>query len=129
MGEISDKELIDVEKPLIAYFSMEYGLHESIPIYAGGLGILSGDHMKGASDMNMNMVGIGLFYNEGYFTQEINSDGYQVEHYPQQDWKNLPVKVLLNEHGNQVKIPVEYPNNVVWTRVLALGKIELLQLS
>ena len=128
MGEISDKELIDVEKPLIAYFSMEYGLHESIPIYAGGLGILSGDHMKGASDMNMNMVGIGLFYNEGYFTQEINSDGYQVEHYPQQDWKNLPVKVLLNEHGNQVKIPVEYPNNVVWTRVLVLqvGRIPVL---
>lgn len=128
MGEINDKEFIDLSKPLIAYFSMEYGLHESIPIYAGGLGILSGDHMKGASDMNMNMVGIGLFYNEGYFTQEINSDGYQVEHYPQQDWKNLPIKILLNEHGNQVKIPVEFPNNIVWTRVLVLqvGRIPVL---
>ncbi len=125
MGDINTRELVNNHEPLIAYFSMEYGLHESIPIYAGGLGILSGDHMKGASDLGLNMIGVGLFYNEGYFTQEIDHTGYQVEHYPKQDWKTLPMKVLLNQEGNPVKIPVEFPHKIVWTRVLVMqvGKV------
>ncbi len=131
MGEINTRELINSKEPLIAYFSMEYGLHESIPIYAGGLGILSGDHMKGASDLGMNMIGVGLFYNEGYFTQEINHNGDQVEHYPKQDWKTLPMKVLLNQEGNPVKIPVEFPHKIVWTRVMVMqvGKVPVFLLD
>jgi len=106
---------------------MEFGLHESLPIYSGGLGILAGDHLKSASDMNLNMIGIGLFYKNGYFVQEINHDGYQVEHYPELDWKNLPVNVLLNQAGEAVKIPVDFPEHVVWTKVLVVrvGRVPL----
>ncbi len=127
MGELSLNTLVDVDRPVIAYLSMEFGIHESLPIYSGGLGILAGDHLKAASDMNQNMIGIGLYYQNGYFVQEINHDGYQVEHYPQNDWRNLPVQMLLNQAGEPVKIPVEYPDRIVWTRVLVanVGRVPL----
>lgn len=127
MGEISLNSIIDPNRPIIAYLSMEFGLHESLPIYSGGLGILAGDHLKAASDMNQNLIGIGLFYKNGYFVQEINRDGYQVEHYPQHDWKNMPVSILLNQAGEPVKIPVEFPDRIVWTRVLLMrvGRVPL----
>ncbi|MCE2929446.1 MAG: alpha-glucan family phosphorylase [Candidatus Caenarcaniphilales bacterium] len=127
MGDTSIGSLIDLSRPSIAYLSMEFGLHESLPIYSGGLGILAGDHLKSASDMNLNMIGIGLFYKNGYFVQEINHDGYQVEHYPELDWKNLPVNVLLNQAGEAVKIPVDFPEHVVWTKVLVVrvGRVPL----
>ena len=127
MGEICLNSIIDPNRPIIAYLSMEFGLHESLPIYSGGLGILAGDHLKAASDMNQNLIGIGLFYKNGYFVQEINSDGYQVEHYPQHDWKNMPISILLNQTGEPVKIPVEYPDRIVWTRVLLIrvGRVPL----
>lgn len=120
-------ELVDTSKPVVAYFSMEYGIHESLPIYSGGLGILSGDHLKTSSDQNLNMVAIGLFYHNGYFIQEINPDGYQMEHYPFYDWKNLSLKILLNQFGEPVKIPVEFPDRTVWTRVLwaQVGRVPL----
>ncbi len=120
-------ELVDSSKPVIAYFSMEYGIHESLPIYSGGLGILSGDHLKTSSDLDVNLIGIGLFYHNGYFIQEINPDGYQMEHYPNYDWSNLPLKVLLNQFGEPVKIPVEFPDRTVWTKVfwVQVGRVPL----
>lgn len=120
-------ELFDPEKPVTAYFSMEYGLHECLPIYSGGLGVLSGDHLKASSDEDLNLVALGLYYHEGYFVQEINNSGYQVEHFPYRDWKTLPVKVLLNRFGDQVKIPVELQGRSVWARVLQVqvGRIPL----
>jgi len=78
-------------KTKIAYFSAEYGLHESLPIYSGGLGILSGDHMKSASDLGLPLVGVGLLYRFGYFRQSLNADGWQQEHYPENDFFALPI--------------------------------------
>ncbi|MCL2834188.1 MAG: DUF3417 domain-containing protein, partial [Treponema sp.] len=79
------------KKEVVAYFSMEYGMDVSLPIYSGGLGILSGDHMKTSSDMGLPLVGIGLLYRQGYFKQMLNADGFQQESYPENDWYNMPV--------------------------------------
>lgn len=92
---------------LIAYFSMEYGLDVSLPIYSGGLGILSGDHMKTASDMGLPLVGVGLLYRQGYFRQHLNRDGYQQESYPENDWYNMPVYRCLAADGRPVLISVD----------------------
>ena len=74
----------------IAYFSMEYGLDVSLPVYSGGLGMLSGDHMKTSSDLGLPLVGVGLLYRQGYFQQYLNMDGFQQESYPENDWYNMP---------------------------------------
>ncbi len=131
MGEVSLATIVDSHRPVIAYLSMEFGIHEALTIYSGGLGVLAGDHLKAASDMNQNMVAIGLFYRNGYFVQEINQDGYQIEHYPIQDWKNLPVNLLLNQAGEPVKIPVEFSDGIVWTRVFLarVGRVPLFLLD
>ncbi len=91
----------------VAYFSMEYGMDTSLPIYSGGLGILSGDHMKTSSDMKLPLVGIGLLYRQGYFRQYLNADGFQQEEYPENDWYNMPVRRCENKRGEPVKIVVE----------------------
>ncbi len=75
----------------IAYFSAEFGLHESVPTYSGGLGVLAGDHLKAASDLGIPLIGIGLMYREGYFRQYLNVDGWQQERYPENDFFNLPL--------------------------------------
>ncbi len=77
--------------PAIAYFSAEFGIHESVPIYSGGLGVLAGDHLKSASDLGLPLVGVGLMYREGYFRQYLNVDGWQQERYPENDFFNLPL--------------------------------------
>jgi len=94
-------------KDVVAYFSMEYGMDVSLPIYSGGLGILSGDHMKTSSDMGLPLVGIGLLYRQGYFRQYLNADGYQQESYPENDWYNMPVELKTNKTGEIIKISVE----------------------
>ena len=76
----------------VAYFTAEFGFHETLPIAAGGLGILAGDHTKSASDLGIGFVGISLFYREGYFHQTINNENWQVDHYTQLDPKNLPME-------------------------------------
>src|SRR5438309_746816 len=83
----------------VAYFSAEFGLHESIPIYSGGLGILAGDHLKSASDLGIPLVGVGLMYREGYFRQYLNVDGWQQERYPENDFHNLPLTPELRPDG------------------------------
>nr|HPM24349.1 DUF3417 domain-containing protein [Phycisphaerae bacterium] len=76
---------------VIAYFSAEFGLHESMPIYSGGLGVLAGDHLKSASDVGLPLVGVSLLYREGYFRQYLNPDGWQQETYPDNDFLNMPL--------------------------------------
>ena len=80
--------------PLIAYFSAEFGVHECMPIYSGGLGILAGDHLKSASDLGLPLVGVGLMYQKGYFRQYLNTDGWQQEHYIDNDFYNMPLELV-----------------------------------
>jgi len=94
-------------KDVVAYFSMEYGMDASLPIYSGGLGILSGDHMKTSSDLDLPLVGIGLLYRQGYFKQMLNADGYQQESYPENDWYNMPVEKKTGKDGQPLKITVD----------------------
>ncbi|MDR0689356.1 MAG: alpha-glucan family phosphorylase [Spirochaetaceae bacterium] len=95
------------KRDVVAYFSMEYGMDVSFPIYSGGLGMLSGDHMKTSSDMGLPLVGIGLLYRQGYFRQYLNADGFQQETYPENDWYNMPVERKTNKKGEPVKITVD----------------------
>ncbi len=92
--------------PVIAYFSMEFGLHESIPLVAGGLGILAGDHLKVASDTGLPLVGVGLLYRYGYFHQRIDADGWQQESYPETDFYQLPLQWATDADGNQIRVTV-----------------------
>ncbi len=94
---------------LIAYFSMEFGLHETLPIYAGGLGVLSGDHAKEASDLGLPFVAVGFFYTEGYFTQRITEDGWQEARYDPHPFNELPVIPLLDEKGKPMPFRLSFP--------------------
>jgi starch phosphorylase len=94
-------------RDVVAYFSMEYGMDVSFPIYSGGLGMLSGDHMKTSSDMGLPLVGIGLLYRQGYFRQYLNADGFQQESYPENDWYNMPVELKTGKSGLPIKITVD----------------------
>ncbi|MDR2820323.1 MAG: alpha-glucan family phosphorylase [Desulfovibrio sp.] len=119
-------EDISPEHP-IAYFSTEYGLHESVPIYSGGLGILSGDHLKSASDMAVPLIAIGLLYKNGYFTQVIDRDGRQVAQYPITNFAHLPVRLLHNDAGEPIFIQLELPGRICFARVweMQVGRISL----
>ncbi len=114
-------------KDVVAYFSMEYGLDLSLPIYSGGLGVLSGDHMKTASDMGLPLVGVGLLYREGYFKQYLNLDGYQQESYPENDWYNMPVDRCEDKNGEPVRISVQMADATVVAQVwqVKIGRISL----
>ncbi|TVR72389.1 MAG: glycosyltransferase family 1 protein [Spirochaetaceae bacterium] len=114
-------------KNTIAYFSMEYGLDVCLPIYSGGLGVLSGDHMKSASDLGLPLVGVGLLYQQGYFRQYLNADGFQQESYPENDWYNMPVWQVLDQEGREVRISVQLPGSSVVARVweVQIGRISL----
>jgi glycogen phosphorylase len=96
----------EFDKPFIVYFSMEFGLATCLQNYSGGLGILAGDHMKSASDLNLPLVGIGILYQEGYFQQYLNKDGYQQESYPINDYSNLPVSPVHTADGERLVITV-----------------------
>ncbi|PZA06517.1 MULTISPECIES: alpha-glucan family phosphorylase [unclassified Meiothermus] len=100
--------------PLIGYFSMEFGFHESLPIYSGGLGILAGDHIKAASDHGLNLVGVGLFYHQGYFRQELSPDGQQKEVYDEQHPEELPLTPVEDAEGRPLRVGVEFPGRTVW---------------
>ncbi len=102
---------------LIAYFCAEYGLHESFPIYSGGLGILAGDHCKAASDMGLPFVGIGLLYRQGYFTQTIDGNGHQHALYASTDFDSLPIKPAVDVDGKELRVSVELPTRNVVLKV------------
>src|SRR5690349_18025928 len=82
----------------VAYFSAEFGLHESVPIYSGGLGVLAGDHIKSASDLDIPLIGIGLFYGQGYFRQRLDRNGWQQEDYLETDVNSLPMELAIGEN-------------------------------
>jgi glycogen phosphorylase len=101
----------------VGYFSCEYGIDEGLPIYSGGLGVLSGDHLKSASDLGVPLVGVGLLYQKGYFRQVLSLDGWQQELYPQNDWYNMPVRMETWKDGAPVEIEVNVGGEAVRARV------------
>jgi starch phosphorylase len=111
----------------VAYFSAEFGIHESLPIYSGGLGILSGDHTKSASDLGIPFIGIGLFYRQGYFQQRLNADGWQEELYPINDPDNLPLELVLQPEGGRLLNSVEIGHSTVYFQTWAvhIGRVIL----
>jgi starch phosphorylase len=117
----------DKQKLRVAYFSAEFGLHESLPIYSGGLGVLAGDHLKSASEIGLPLVGVGLLYRNGYFQQYLSADGWQQEAYPELDFYNLPVEQQRFTDGSPVRVRVELPDNAVFCNVwkATVGRIPL----
>jgi starch phosphorylase len=112
---------------LIAYFSAEYGLTECLPVYSGGLGILSGDHLKSCSDQDYPLIGLGLLYQQGYFRQFLNPDGWQQERYPMNDFYTLPLLPVKQADGGDLKVKVKLPTGNVYIQVwkLDVGRINL----
>ncbi len=111
----------------VAYFSAEYGLHECLPIYSGGLGTLSGDHLKTASDLNIPLVAVGLLYKNGYFRQVIDEYGRQVEEYPENDFSSMPVQIVQDDKGNEVQISIDLPGRTLFANIweVKIGKVSL----
>jgi starch phosphorylase len=106
---------------LIAYFSAEYGLTECLPVYSGGLGILSDDHLKSSSDQDYPLIGLGLLYQQGYFRQLLNPDGWQQERYPMNDFYTLPLETVKDAEGHDLKVSVKLPTGNVFIQVWKLG--------
>jgi starch phosphorylase len=111
----------------IAYFSAEFGLNESVPVYSGGLGVLAGDHLKSASDLGLPLCGVGLMYREGYFRQYLNVDGWQQERYPENDFFHLPLIPETRPDGSPVLVGVPFPGREVLLRVwrIQVGRVPL----
>jgi len=129
-AEFENKVIASAEKKdekIIAYFSMEYGIHESINLYSGGLGILSGDHLKAASDLKLPIVGVGLLYNQGYFKQFFDHNGWQMERYPENEINNMPLVRALDKDHKEVFVTVRLLGREVIASVwkLEVGNIEL----
>ncbi|HVO44032.1 MAG TPA: alpha-glucan family phosphorylase, partial [Aggregatilineales bacterium] len=117
--------------PQNAYFSAEFGLTECLRNYSGGLGVLSGDHLKSASDLGVPLVGVGILYQEGYFSQYLNADGYQQEAYPINDYSNLPVKLVTGDKGEKRLVSVPLPGRTLYAQVwrVQVGRIPLFLLD
>ncbi len=120
-----------LKRPIIAYFSMEFGITECVQSYSGGLGILSGDHLKSASDLDLPLVGVGLLYQEGYFQQYLNADGYQQELYPINDYSVLPVILQRKTDGTPIKITVPMPGRELYAQIwkVQVGRVPLFLLD
>ena len=117
--------------PKIAYFSMEYGLHSSLKIYSGGLGVLAGDYLKEASDRNVPMVAVGLLYRYGYFTQRLSAQGSQQATYEAQNFFKLPITPMRDAEGNWVSVSINLPGRVLVAHVwkCQVGRVDLLLLD
>ena len=115
----------------VAYFSAEFGLHESIPIYSGGLGILAGDHLKSASDLGIPLIGIGLFYGQGYFRQYLDENGWQREDYLQTDVSQQAMEAAIGSNGEPVTVQIETRGSAIRAKVwrLKVGRCDLLLLD
>ncbi|MEH2283093.1 MAG: alpha-glucan family phosphorylase [Nostoc sp.] len=111
------KQREDKPKECYAYFSAEFGLVDCLPVYSGGLGVLAGDHLKSASDLGLPLVGVGLLYQQGYFAQYLNADGWQQERYLMNDFYNMPLHLERNADGSELRIAVDYPGRKVYARV------------
>ncbi len=106
---------------LIAYFSAEYGLDEILPIYSGGLGILSGDHLKSASDLGIPLVAVGLLYKNGYFHQEIDEHGIQKDHYTKLDIGTLPILPVKDKNGKDMCVDIDLPKATLYLKVWSIN--------
>lgn len=113
--------------PSVAYFSMEFGLHPSLKIYSGGLGVLAGDYLKEASDSNVRITGFGLLYRYGYFRQKLGPKGEQQATYDAEDFSRLPVELVKDSHGKQLTIQLTWPGRSVRARIwlASVGKVKL----
>lgn len=121
----------EVAGPEVAYFSMEFGLTECLPIYSGGLGILAGDHLKSASELGLPLVGVGLLYQKGYFRQYLTREGWQQERYPVNDFSNLPVQPFHDPDGRPTRISVDLAGRKAWVRPwrVQVGRVVLVLLD
>ncbi|MBN2569105.1 MAG: alpha-glucan family phosphorylase [Deltaproteobacteria bacterium] len=117
---------ISKERP-IAYFSTEYAIDGSLPIYSGGLGVLSGDHLKSASDLSIPLVAVGLLYKNGFFVQRLNSEGVQEAHYPENDFSLMPIRLCEDGNGDPLKIHVSLPGRRLYAQIwkVNVGKVPL----
>ncbi len=124
----------------IAYFSMEFGIHEHLPVYSGGLGVLAGDHLKSASDLGLPLVGVGIAFSKGYFRQSLDIEGWQTERYPPNEWRDLPVSPALTPEGERaivkVALPIAFDGGVLKVRdvqlqgwVVQVGRVRLFLLD
>jgi starch phosphorylase len=128
----ADAGLVQAGPAAVAYFSPEYGITAALPQYSGGLGILAGDHLKSASDLGVPLIGVGLLYRHGYFTQSLSTDGWQAERYPSDDPNGQPLELLRDATGSPVRVAVSLPagrqlSAQVW--VAQVGRIPLLLLD
>ncbi|MDH5301095.1 MAG: alpha-glucan family phosphorylase [Gammaproteobacteria bacterium] len=125
------QQFLDPKKDLVAYFCAEFGLHESLPIYSGGLGILAGDHCKAVSDLGVPFIGVGLLYRQGYFIQTINAQGNQLAHYSPSHFNDLPIQPAVDAHGREVMVQVDIQDRQVNVKVwrARAGHIDLLLLD
>jgi starch phosphorylase len=115
----------------VAYFSAEFGLHVSLPVYSGGLGVLAGDHIKSASDLDIPLIGVGLFYGQGYFRQRLDPDGWQQEEYLETDVNQLPMEPAIGASGGPVLVQIETSNGFIGAKVwrVKVGRCDLLLLD
>lgn len=115
----------------VAYFSMEFGIHESLPVYSGGLGILAGDHLKSASDLGIPLVGIGLLYRESYFTQQISVSGHQQSSYSYNNFSNLPIRLVVDEQGDSLIVRLKTDGREIAAKLwqAQIGRVPLFLLD
>lgn len=127
LGTWYKKQVRRGTKDCVAYFSAEFGITECLPIYSGGLGILAGDHVKAASELGLPLVGVGIAYQQGYFRQYLNADGWQQERYPVNDFYNMPMKQVRDDNGNPLIVSVDLPGRSVNIQVwkAEVGRVEL----
>jgi starch phosphorylase len=118
---------IDPNNDLVAYLCLEFGFHESVPIYSGGLGILAGDLCKAASDMAIPFVAVGLLYRQGYFTQEVDGHGNQIDHHIPTEFDNLPIKPCMSPDGQELRVHIELPGRSIALKIweATAGNIKL----
>ncbi len=111
----------------IAYFSAEFGIHECLPIFSGGLGVLAGDHLKSASELGIPLIGVGLLYRLGYFRQYLNLDGWQQERFPETDFHNIPVSLVKDDKNIPLQISIDFPEQNVSAQIweVKVGKVTL----
>lgn len=114
-------------KPIIAYFCAEFGVHECLPLYSGGLGVLAGDHLKSASDLGVPLVGVGLLYQRGYFRQYLNVEGWQQDVYIENDFYSMPLELVREDNGQPLTVSVELPDGAVHVQVwsVSIGRVKL----
>jgi len=122
-----DEHYSDLKDRLIAYFSAEFGIHECLPTYSGGLGVLAGDHVKSASDLGLPLVGVSLLYRQGYVTQRLSSDGWQIEERPYYDFHQMPITLLKDASGEPLRIDVDIAGSTVTAQVwrCQVGRVQL----